>query len=73
MEENKFNFSEEENLKDKAVEESKEAVKKDAKAAQAYQFEREGYYCADNRDSTADKLVFNRTVGLRDSWGKEED
>ena len=31
MEENKFNFSEEENLKDKAVEESKEAVKKDAK------------------------------------------
>lgn len=46
---------------------------KDAKAAQAYQFEREGYYCADNRDSTADKLVFNRTVGLRDSWGKEED
>lgn len=46
---------------------------KDAKAAQAYQFEREGYYCADNRDSTADKLVFNRTVGLRDSWGKEEE
>lgn len=44
-----------------------------AKAEQAYQFEREGYYCADNRDSTADKLVFNRTVGLRDSWGKEEE
>ncbi|MGI5309697.1 glutamine--tRNA ligase [Rheinheimera sp. WS51] len=38
----------------------------------AYQFEREGYYCADNRDSSADKLVFNRTVGLRDSWGKED-
>jgi len=46
---------------------------KDAKAEQAYQFEREGYYCADNRDATADNLVFNRTVGLRDSWGKEED
>ena len=46
---------------------------KDAQAEQAYQFEREGYYCADNRDSTADKLVFNRTVGLRDSWGKEEE
>ena len=46
---------------------------KDAKAEQAYQFEREGYYCADNRDSTAAKLVFNRTVGLRDSWGKEEE
>ena len=44
-----------------------------AKAEQAYQFEREGYYCADNRDSQADKLVFNRTVGLRDSWGKEEE
>lgn len=44
-----------------------------AKAEHAYQFEREGYYCADNRDSTADKLVFNRTVGLRDSWGKEEE
>lgn len=42
-------------------------------AEQAYQFEREGYYCADNRDSNADKLVFNRTVGLRDSWGKEEE
>ncbi|WP_027670948.1 glutamine--tRNA ligase [Rheinheimera baltica] len=46
---------------------------KDAKAEYAYQFEREGYYCADNRDSTSDKLVFNRTVGLRDSWGKEDD
>ena len=44
-----------------------------AVAEHAYQFEREGYYCADNRDSTADKLVFNRTVGLRDSWGKEEE
>ena len=39
---------------------------------QAYQFEREGYYCAD-RDSASDKLVFNRTVGLRDSWGNSEE
>ncbi len=46
---------------------------KDAVAEKAYQFEREGYYCADSKDSTADKLVFNRTVGLRDSWGKEEE
>ena len=46
---------------------------KDAKPEQAYQFEREGYYCADNRDSSSDQLVFNRTVGLRDSWGKEEE
>lgn len=34
-----------------------------------YQFERTGYFCRD-ADSTADKLVFNRTVTLRDSWGK---
>ncbi|NRA85677.1 MAG: glutamine--tRNA ligase, partial [Gammaproteobacteria bacterium] len=39
-----------------------------AKAEAAYQFEREGYFCADNQDSTPEKLVFNRTVGLRDSW-----
>ena len=38
---------------------------------QAYQFEREGYYCAD-RDSSASKLIFNCTVGLRDSWGNSE-
>ncbi|WP_213999782.1 glutamine--tRNA ligase [Arsukibacterium sp.] len=43
-----------------------------AKAEQAYQFEREGYYCAD-RESSAEKLIFNRTVGLRDSWGKSEE
>ncbi|KKO44251.1 glutamate--tRNA ligase [Arsukibacterium ikkense] len=43
-----------------------------AVAEQAYQFEREGYYCAD-RDSASDKLVFNRTVGLRDSWGNSEE
>lgn len=35
-----------------------------------YQFLRMGYFCTDP-DSTADKLVFNRTVGLKDSWGKE--
>ncbi|MGB1297344.1 MAG: glutamine--tRNA ligase [Psychrobium sp.] len=40
----------------------------DAKAEQAYQFEREGYFCADNKDSTNNALVFNRTVGLRDTW-----
>jgi len=42
-----------------------------AKAEQAYQFEREGYYCLDNRDASADHLVFNRTVGLRDSFAAE--
>jgi len=39
-----------------------------AKGEAAYQFEREGYFCADNKDSTPDALVFNRTVGLRDTW-----
>ncbi len=42
-----------------------------AVAEQAYQFEREGYYCADNRDSRPDALVFNRTVGLRDSFADD--
>jgi glutaminyl-tRNA synthetase len=33
-----------------------------------YQFEREGYYCLDEKDSSENKLVFNRTITLRDSW-----
>jgi len=40
-----------------------------AKAGSRYQFERLGYFCVDP-DSTADKLVFNRTVTLRDDWSK---
>ncbi|UJF18667.1 glutamine--tRNA ligase [Vibrio sp. SS-MA-C1-2] len=39
-----------------------------AAAEQGFQFERTGYFCADNKDSTVDNLVFNRTVGLRDTW-----
>jgi glutaminyl-tRNA synthetase len=35
-----------------------------------YQFEREGYFCADSVDSKPGALVFNRTIGLRDSYGK---
>ena len=34
-----------------------------------YQFERQGYFCVDP-DSSAGKLVFNRTVALRDTWAK---
>lgn len=41
-----------------------------AVAERAYQFEREGYFCLDNRDATPEHLVFNRTVALRDTWGK---
>ncbi len=36
-----------------------------------YQFERLGYFCVD-KDSTPEKPVFNRTVALRDTWGKIE-
>ena len=35
------------------------------------QFERTGYFCVDAKDSQAGKPVFNRTVGLRDSWAKQ--
>jgi glutaminyl-tRNA synthetase len=38
-------------------------------AEKAVQFERQGYFCPDP-DSRPDRLVFNRTVGLRDSWAK---
>ncbi|NQV34488.1 MAG: glutamine--tRNA ligase/YqeY domain fusion protein [Phycisphaeraceae bacterium] len=41
----------------------------DTKALDRYQFERIGYFCTD-KDSSEDKLVFNRTVGLRDTWAK---
>ncbi len=35
-----------------------------------FQFERQGYFCVDSRDSTPAQPVFNRTVGLRDTWAK---
>jgi glutaminyl-tRNA synthetase len=40
---------------------------KSAKVEDKFQFQRIGYFCVD-RESTEDKLVFNRTVTLRDSW-----
>ncbi|PJG85904.1 glutamine--tRNA ligase [Conservatibacter flavescens] len=39
-----------------------------AQPEQAYQFEREGYYCADNRDSRPEHLVFNLTVSLKEGF-----
>ncbi|OSN05288.1 glutamine--tRNA ligase [Lonsdalea britannica] len=45
-----------------------EASMADALVEKAYQFEREGYFCADRVYSSADHLVFNRTTGLRDTW-----
>ena len=41
----------------------------DARPGETLQFERQGYFCLDT-DSSPDKLVFNRTVALRDSWAK---
>ncbi|HDD55306.1 MAG TPA: glutamine--tRNA ligase/YqeY domain fusion protein [Chloroflexi bacterium] len=43
----------------------------DAKVGDRFQFERVGYFCVDP-DSTEEKLVFNRTIALRDSWAKIE-
>lgn len=43
-----------------------------AEAEFGYQFERMGYFCADGKDSKPEALVFNRTVGLRDTWAKIE-
>ena len=37
-------------------------------ASSNFQFEREGYFCLDALDSTAELPVFNRTITLRDSW-----
>jgi len=49
-----------------------EASLKDAQPEQVFQFEREGYFCADRYEHNQDCLVFNRTVTLRDSWAKIE-
>ena len=43
----------------------------EAKAGDRYQFERLGYFCVDP-DTTSERLVFNRTVPLRDTWAKVE-
>ncbi|MGV2872755.1 glutamine--tRNA ligase [Colwellia sp. E150_009] len=42
----------------------------EAKPEQAFQFERQGYFCLDNDIQNAGELIFNRTVGLRDTWAK---
>ena len=54
----------------KAVTAKVEPYLKNAQKGEQYQFERLGYFCVDP-DTTADKLVFNRTVTLKDSWGKQ--
>lgn len=44
---------------------------KTSKNLDHFQFQRLGYYCVD-KDSSSEKLVFNKTVGLRDTWAKVE-
>lgn len=42
-----------------------------AVAGNKYQFQRIGYFCVD-KDSTPDNIIFNKTIGLKDSWVKEK-
>jgi glutaminyl-tRNA synthetase len=44
---------------------------KSAEAGERFQFQRLGYFCVD-KDSNAMQIVFNKTVGLRDTWAKVE-
>ena len=43
---------------------------KEAKEGDRFQFQRLGYFCVD-KDSKPGALVFNRTVGLKDTWAKQ--
>lgn len=43
---------------------------KKAAFPESFQFMRKGYFCVDNKDSTAEQLVFNRSVALKDSYKK---
>ena len=42
-----------------------------SKPGDRFQFEREGYFCADRFDSKPGAPVFNLTIGLRDTWKKQ--
>lgn len=44
---------------------------KTAISGNKYQFQRKGYFVTD-KESTATKLIFNKTVGLRDNWAKKQ-
>lgn len=44
---------------------------KNAKPGDKFQFERQGYFCVDTKYTTKEKLVFNRTVTLKDTWAKK--
>ncbi len=44
---------------------------KEAAGGDGFQFLRQGYFCVDIKDTAEDKIVFNRTVTLKDSWSKK--
>ena len=44
----------------------------DAKPGLTYQFERQGYFCVDSKNSKDGRMIFNRTISLRDTWAKIE-
>ena len=54
----------------KDIAEAYAASEKKGKTAPSFQFMRLGYFCLDNKDCTAEKLVFNRSVSLKDSFNK---
>ena len=54
----------------KVVQAFMEPALNDVKVGETVQFERQGYFCKD-KDSSAEKTVFNRTVALKDSWAKK--
>ncbi|WP_028974406.1 glutamine--tRNA ligase/YqeY domain fusion protein [Spirochaeta cellobiosiphila] len=76
--ENMLNLEEGEDYKDFLNPESLVSIKgcvlepalKEAALGEGFQFMRKGYFVIDNKDSAPDHLVFNRTVGLTDSWAK---
>lgn len=49
-----------------------EPAVKELEPGQSFQFERQGYFVADSKYSSDDKLVLNRTVTLRDDWAKQQ-
>lgn len=50
-----------------------EPILKTFKSGDKFQFERQGYFCLDSKDSKHDNLVFNRTTTLKDTWSKIKD
>jgi glutaminyl-tRNA synthetase len=49
-----------------------EPILAEANAGDPFQFVRNGYFCVDSKDSQPGKLVFNRTVTLKDAWSKQQ-